>query len=126
MSPARRWTPVLAYMAGIYALSSISHTPSLPGQSDKGLHALLYAGLGALLMRAVAGGWSAQMTRTAVVISVLLGGLYGASDEYHQSFVAARQSDVRDLAADIVGSAIGASACLGWSRWRRGATARSV
>jgi VanZ family protein len=114
-------------MAGIFALSSLSQTPALPGQSDKGLHALLYAGLGALLMRALAGGWSATMTRRAVLVSVLTAGAYGASDEYHQSYVPPRQADVRDLAADLVGAAIGASACLGWSRWRgRGGAARSV
>ena len=46
-----------AYMAFIFGLSSISHTPSLPHGSDKGLHALLYSGLGALFARARAGGW---------------------------------------------------------------------
>ena len=127
MSRAWRWAPVVAYMAGIFALSSISQTPALPGQSDKGLHALLYAGLGALLMRALAGGWSAPMTGATVAIAIVIAGLYGASDEYHQSFVPPRQSDVRDLAADITGGAIAASACLGWSRWqRRGARARPV
>src|SRR5690349_15955215 len=127
MSRARRWAPVVAYMAGIFALSSISQTPSLPGQSDKGLHALLYAGLGVLLMRAIAGGFTAPMTRSAVVAAVVIAGLYGASDGDHQSFVPPRQSDVRDLMADVVGGAIGASACLAWSRWqRRGTAARSV
>ena len=46
---AKLWMPVAGYMALIFALSSISHPPALPGQSDKGVHALLYAGLGALL-----------------------------------------------------------------------------
>jgi VanZ family protein len=106
-------------MAGIFVLSSISQTPALPAHSDKGLHAVLYAGLGALLMRAWAGGWRAPMTVRALVASIAIAGAYGATDEYHQSFVPPRQADVRDLAADIAGSAIGASACAGWSRWRR-------
>ena len=123
----RRWAPVAAYMAGIFALSSIRDTPSLPGQSDKGLHALLYAGLGLLVMRAWAGGWLAPMTRGALVASILIAGAYGATDEYHQSFVPPRQADVRDLVADVAGAAIGASVCLAWSRrYRRPAAPRSV
>ena len=54
-SPIALWGPVVAYMAFIFALSSISHPPPLPGQSDKLLHGLLYGGLGALFARAVAG-----------------------------------------------------------------------
>ena len=59
MPDARRrtlalWTPVLAYMAFIFALSSISHPPAMPGGSDKGLHSLLYCGArGAVRTRAV-------------------------------------------------------------------------
>ncbi len=50
------WTPVFAYMALIFALSSIPSPPITPAGTDKVLHALLYAGLGALLSRAIAGG----------------------------------------------------------------------
>jgi VanZ family protein len=114
-------------MVGIFALSSISDTPALPAQSDKGLHALLYAGLGALLMRAWAGGWLAPMTQRAVLASVFVAGVYGVSDEYHQSFVPPRQADVRDVVADVVGAAVGATASLAWSRWAgRSAAPRSV
>lgn len=114
------WAPVVAYMALIFVLSSISNTPALPGGSDKQLHGLLYAGLAALVMRALAGGWRRRMTLGMAALAIALAGLYGISDEYHQSYVPNRQSDARDVVADTVGAAVAAGACVGWSRVRRG------
>lgn len=114
-------------MLFIFVLSSISDTPALPGQSDKGLHGLLYGGLGALLMRALAGRWRAPMTVGMLVATIAIAAAYGVSDEYHQSFVPNRQSDARDVAADTVGAAIAAALCFAWSRYNgRPASSRPV
>lgn len=48
----------------------------------------------------------------AVWLGVVLGSLYGVSDEIHQSFVPGRFDDIYDLFADILGAIAGAFAWL--------------
>ena len=113
VSTAALWLPVAAYMAFIFALSSISHTPDLPHGSDKGLHALLYSGLGALFARALAGGW--RDVRLSVVLwTVCFGAIYGASDELHQYFNPPRNVEALDVLADTIGAGTAAAALYGW------------
>jgi len=101
-------------MVVIFALSSISDVPGLPGgMSDKTAHGLLYAGLGLLLVRALAGGRPTMVGASTVVLAILIAVVYGLSDETHQLFVPGRQFDLRDLAADGVGAAVAAG--LGWA-----------
>ena len=101
-------------MAVIFALSSVPDVPGLPGgMSDKTAHGLLYAGLGLLLVRALAGGRPATTGGGTVVLAILVAVAYGLSDEAHQLFVPNRQFDLHDLAADGVGAAVGAG--LGWA-----------
>ena len=101
------WLPVALYMALIFAVSSITHPPDLSTSiGDKGAHGLLYSGLAALMVRALAGGWQpfgGGIAVAAVGYSIL----YGATDEIHQLFVPNRSADIRDLAADAVGAAVG-------------------
>ena len=100
-------------MALIFALSSISHPPALPGQSDKGLHAVLYAGLGGLFARALVGGWRG-VTRRIVLVTIAFGAIYGASDELHQYFNPPRSVEALDVLADTIGSGVGAIALYAW------------
>jgi len=118
MPDARRrtlalWAPVLAYMAFIFVLSSISHPPTMPGGSDKGLHALLYSGLGALFARALSGGWDRVALRH-LVMTVCFGAIYGASDELHQYFNPPRNVEVADVVADTIGAGAAAAALHAW------------
>ncbi|MGE3955336.1 MAG: VanZ family protein [Vicinamibacterales bacterium] len=108
-----RWLPVLAYMAFIFGLSSLTATPAMPGGSDKLLHALLYAGFGLLLGRALAGGWHG-VTWTTVLTVTVCGALYGISDEVHQYFNPPRAVEMADVVADTIGSAAGAAALRAW------------
>jgi len=111
----RRWAPVFVYMAGLFALSSISSPPTFPGEpSDKVVHAWLYAGLGAVCLWAVADRRWNQITARRVIDAVLMAIAYGAFDEFHQSLVAGRQSDVADLVADGLGAAVAAIALWLW------------
>lgn len=112
-SPIALWTPVLAYMAFIFALSSISQTPEMPSGTDKLAHTLLYAGLGALLARALAGG-AGRVTIGTVVASVCIGALYGISDEFHQYLNPPRHVELFDVVADTIGSALGSGALWAW------------
>jgi VanZ family protein len=74
---------------------------------DKALHLTEYAGLGLLLCRALRGeglGWLG-----AVIGALVLASAYGAGDEWHQSFVPFRDSDVRDWVADSLGGTVGSA-----------------
>jgi VanZ family protein len=105
------WGPVAAYAALIFALSSVSNVPPLPGgMSDKTGHVLLYSGFGFLVARALGAGRSQPRTIWLVLGTILVVGLYGLSDETHQLFVPNRQFDLHDLAADLAGGA-GGTAC---------------
>jgi VanZ family protein len=101
-------------MALIFALSSISRTPSFVNGVDKDAHALLYAGLGALIVRAIAGGWGRRPTLAAAVAAVAIATAYGVSDEFHQSFVPMRQVEAMDVVADATGAALAAFGLYGW------------
>jgi VanZ family protein len=101
-------------MAIIFGLSSISQTPALVGGVDKSLHAALYAGLSALIVRALAGGWHRRPTIGIVVAAILIAAAYGVSDEVHQSFVPMRSVEAMDVVADTVGAAVAAFALYAW------------
>ena len=110
------WAPVALYMMFIFWLSSISSPPELPGGvSDKTAHVLLYSGLGALLVRARAGGWRRPVTLGIAAAAIVVATLYGISDEIHQYFVPLRQVEVRDILADAIGASLAAGALYVWS-----------
>jgi len=95
----------LAWMAMLFYLS---HQPRLPGPSlfsgqDKLIHALVYGVLGIMLLASQSlrpGGYRWRQ----IGISVLIASLYGASDEWHQSFVPGRSPELADWVADTVGA----------------------
>lgn len=92
----------------IFGASSIPDLGPVPGMSDKSGHSIGYALLGGLLLRALARGRLAGVTWGRAVASVLLATLYGASDEFHQTFVPGRSADRLDLLADGVGALVSA------------------
>lgn len=99
------WAPVAIYMALIFGLSSISRPPDLSTSiGDKGGHGLLYFGLAALIVRALAGGWWRSFGLRVAAAAVALSTLYGVTDEIHQIFVPPRTAELADLAADAIGS----------------------
>jgi VanZ family protein len=108
----RYWGPVCAYAGIIFYLSSLSdpekHLPLVSHFSDKVLHTIEYAVLGALCFRALDGTLSISWKQWATPMAIGLASLYGASDEFHQSFVPFRDSHVLDWVADTAGAAIGA------------------
>ena len=94
-----RWGPALLWAAAVFTASSrptLPHLPSVLGW-DKLQHSAAYAVGGALIARALGGG------RREAVLAVLLGILYGVSDEVHQLFVPNRNSSALDWAADTLG-----------------------
>lgn len=105
-------------MAMVFGLSSVSKLPTPPaGLSFSVIHAVTYAGLGALTARATGKGLR-DVSWRAVVGAIVISTLYGVSDEYHQLFVPGRTFDVLDMVADAIGSVAGACAVGAWSRIR--------
>ncbi len=109
----KRWLPVVLYAALIFAGSSIAGDAINPRLTvhDKLIHTAEYAGFAFLLARAFgARRWW---------LAILVGVLFGISDEFHQTFTPHRSgNDLGDITADAVGSTLGA---ISWMllRWRR-------
>lgn len=98
---------LLAYIGGMFALSSWQRPPSvnrLPF-ADKLVHTVEYGILGALTTWAAPGALSGGQ-RIASAIGTGLA--VGAADEVYQRSVPGRQSSLADLAADVVGATLGA------------------
>ena len=113
------WLPVIVYCAAIFIQSSFPTAQQIPSwrNLDKVLHVAAYAILGALFFRALSTGHLNSNLKAAVILSILFSGLYGLSDEIHQSFVPGRSAEVADALADFTGGILGAG--CGWFRLKR-------
>jgi VanZ family protein len=80
----------------------------------KTCHISEYAVLAVLAYRAVGLGHTSFSNRH-VVLPFLIGVLYAASDEYHQSFYASRRGTAADVTFDTFGVSLGLVLCL-WHR----------
>ena len=102
--------PPVLYAALIFNLSSESNP--LPQVTaivwDKALHTLEYAGLALLLCRALRG--EGVVWWRSVALAVVIASAYAGSDEWHQSFVPGRESDILDWFAGTIGAAVGSIA----------------
>lgn len=112
------WAWVVLDAALIFHLSALSHP--LPSESglwfmrflqiynfDKVAHMLEYGLFGWLLTRALATSCDFRSSVPLVLWALFLGCLYGASDEWHQSFVPLRESSIFDWMADTAGVSAG-------------------
>lgn len=104
------WFPLIVYCAAIFIQSAFPSPEALPtfAYSDKVMHLLAYAVMGGLFFRAFSKTFPRWGAARTLFLSVLCTTLYGAGDEFHQSFVASRMADVMDLAADFAGGVVGA------------------
>lgn len=117
------WVAVGLYAGVIFWLSSQAHplgADSWPSGADKVAHAALYAGLSILLFKALRRSYPHWSPGRLALVSVGLASLYGASDEWHQSFVPSREMDPVDLLADSAGAGL----AQGVIRWRAGRDAQ--
>ena len=103
------WLATAGYMALIFFLSSKHlHLPSrLPEHFDKVVHALIYMPLAFLFFVSLR---KSGFNKYIFLISFLLAGIYGITDELHQSFVPGRDASAADAFADFFGAVIGAFA----------------
>ena len=118
---AWRWIVVAGYMAAIFFMSSGPGVPiSSAHNLDKLLHAGAYGVLSGLLAWAMTRGLLRSATAPVLVAAWLISTAYGASDEWHQSFVPGRVADVADLLADSLGALAAAGAVGAWGIIARG------
>lgn len=103
------WLPVFVWCLGIFLLSS---RPVLTSSRfywqdfliKKLAHIFEYAILSTLIYRALVNGGVKK--KNAGIWALIFVVFYGASDEYHQSFVPGRQSTIRDVIIDGFGGGL--------------------
>ncbi|MBI5739379.1 MAG: VanZ family protein [Nitrospirae bacterium] len=99
------WLVTVAYMGTIFFLSSITFIlPKLPSNSDKIIHLIMYIPLGLLLFLSFE---RSGLKKYLFAVSLVIGGIYGVSDEIHQSFVPGRVAAASDAVADFIGVFVG-------------------
>jgi hypothetical protein len=108
-----RWGYPLAIALGIVFASSrteVGGGPDIPG-FDKVAHFGVFGALATAAVRLVPprrAGW--------VLLAV---SLFGATDEFHQSFTVGRSVELADWIADTLGAAVAVIAYTRWSAYRR-------
>jgi VanZ family protein len=110
----RRWFWAFAIAALIFFASSRERvaSPGLTEVDDKFGHFAVYGLLGTLVCRL-------GSDRRSAVWSLLVVSAYGASDEWHQSFVPGRSTELSDWIADTAGAALAIGLYWGWGWYRR-------
>lgn len=109
--------PWIVYCILIFFLSSLSTPPDVYTfpYSDKIKHAIEYSVLVILTLRAFR-KWPEGASSQYFVLAILFSIIYGASDEWHQSFVANREASLFDWTADIIGVGIGGLVYWSWKK----------
>ncbi len=108
----RYWFPLFIWMAVIFYFSSRPRVPVTDSYTIsfiffKSLHIIEYAFLYLLLFRAF--NYKKQKTKPfmqSFTIPLLIGILYAASDEIHQTFVPTREGRPRDVMIDTLGMSL--------------------
>ncbi len=107
--------PFFRYIPAILCMAFLFRSSATPGSDigwlvppwDKVLHALAYACLAFSLALCFKRKWWETRSMIVFIVSVCLSALYGASDEWHQSFVPGRDAGIPDFVADCCGSFVG-------------------
>jgi VanZ family protein len=122
------WLPLIVYCLLIYIQSDHPSPQSLPSfeYSDKLLHFAAYAVMGVLFYRAYQTLSLKNNIRLLMLLSVISAALYGVSDEVHQSFVPARDAQLSDVTADVLGAVGGVYLYNWWIMAREGRVLKSA
>lgn len=110
---ALAWGPAAIWAAFLFLLSSRPTIPvDLSSGIDKVGHFAAYLVLGILLAHGT------RRFSYPAVVAIVLGMLYGASDEWHQSMVPGRTAEFGDWIADALGSIAGVALYIYFRRRR--------
>jgi VanZ family protein len=120
------WLPVLFYISMIFYFSSLSNPPAPMhfDNADKIEHLCEYGLFSLLLGRAIRRTVAPHSALASVMITASLVMMVGAADEYYQSFVPGRDSDVWDWATDSSAGIL--AQLLLWRTWAVGAARRKA
>lgn len=114
-----RWAPVVLYMALIFVASAQPVLPDVVEHVwDKARHAAGFGGLALLWLWALSDRLRLAISLRMALLAWVTTVIYGASDEWHQSFVPQRQMDAADWLADSIGATAMVLAAWTWSRLR--------
>ncbi len=104
------WAAVCGWMLFIFLSSSVpgKDIPRLVPQQDVLYHGVIYAILGLFLYRALTRSVAGIPWPVLVVAATVVGTFFGASDEFHQTFVSGRTASLKDLVVDGIGTFLGA------------------
>lgn len=106
------WGPAFGQMALIFVVSSLQNAPLPDGMSDHAGHGIGYAMLSAFVLWGLSGGQVSGATAGRTALAVVWAAVYGATDEWHQSFVPGRTAAWDDIGADVRGAIIGVALVL--------------
>lgn len=111
------WLPVLLWALVIFSFSSYSVGSATQiywkdFAIKKTAHMVEYAILTVLNYRALLA--QGIKTTNAALVAMLISVIYGASDEYHQSFTPGREPKVRDVIFDTIGSILAMYVVWNW------------
>jgi hypothetical protein len=125
----KRCGPALLIMALIFIASSqpqagVPNFNAYDWLVKKTGHLAMYAALAWAYWRGLTGG-AGRVTWRAAALGVILAALYGATDEFHQSFVEGRGATVLDVGIDTLGAVLGMAFTTAWQR-REGLSKRDL
>lgn len=116
----RLLVPLAVWAALISIGSSLSNPPGQPSASwpSYAAHAVEFLIFGLLAARYVAGTFVTIPRLMVLVLAVAGGAVFGAVDEFHQSFVPGRDASELDWLVDVAGSLGGAGIWI--AKWYGG------
>ena len=102
--------PSYIYAALIFTISSIPFAiaPVAGRFTDKYVHLMEYLIFGLLLARSFKNAKAVFFQSRFLILAIVIGGLYGLSDECHQIFVPRRYFELFDITIDVAGVGLGA------------------
>ena len=102
------WLPAIFWMGLIFVFSSIPNLVDPLGFDPSGYikHAVEYLIFGLFLSFGLSKS-NIEAKKKIILLTLVIGFLYGASDEFHQSLVPGRNASVFDLLTDAIGALIG-------------------
>ncbi len=103
------WIPAVFWMALIFYFSSLPKVTDPFGFDPFGYwkHVAIYLVLGLFLVFGLNKS-NISSRKKLILFTLVIGFVYGLSDEFHQSLVPGRFADIFDVVFDVIGSFIGA------------------
>lgn len=114
--------PAILVAIILFILSSIPYPPPIilnVSYEDLIMHAIVYSAFGFFVARALHNQTNyLRLKENLFLFTIIIGTLYGISDEFHQYFVPGRVTDILDVLADSVGTLIGFAIFNFWNKWK--------